>query len=54
MGKAYRKQGEETNSTIQLGHFVLLLAIQLAYSVGVRLVTEMGFLHEFFDFQHYI
>lgn len=50
MGKAHRWQGEETNSTIQLGPFVLQLAIQLARLVGVRLVTEMGFLHGFLDF----
>lgn len=50
MGKAHRKQGEETNSTIQLAHSVLLLAIQLDHLVGVRLVTEMTFLHGFLDF----
>lgn len=49
-GKAPRKHIKETNSTIHLGPFILLLAIQQAHLVGARLVTEMCSQYGFLDF----
>lgn len=50
MGKGPRKHRKEMNSTIQLGPFVLLLAIKQAHVAGARLMTEMCFLYEFLIF----